>query len=58
MTTYFVRYRFRRDPPGQWRRSGAFEDRADAQACADALAAGEPEIEAAVVGVDDDLACS
>jgi hypothetical protein len=47
-----------RDPPGQWRRNGAFEDRADAQAHADALAAGDPEVEAAVVGVDDDVACS
>jgi hypothetical protein len=59
VTTFYVRYRYRGDPPGQWRRSGPFEDRSNAQARADALAAGESGVEiAVVVGIEDEPACS
>jgi hypothetical protein len=54
-----VRYRYRGDPPGQWRRSETFGDHPAAQAHADALLAREADVEAAVVvPLDDDLACS
>jgi hypothetical protein len=57
--TYYVRYRYRGDPPGQWRRSESYDDRPAAQACADALSAGESDLEAAVVvGIDEEPACS
>lgn len=59
VTVYYVRYRYRGDPPGQWHRSEPFEDRTAAQAHADALAGREPAPEVrVVVAIDDDLACS
>jgi hypothetical protein len=59
VTTFYVRYRNRGDPPGQWRRSGPFADRSAAQAWADAWAAGESGVEIpVVVGIEDEPACS
>jgi len=59
VTIYYVRYRYRGDPPGQWRRSAPFDGRPAAQAHAEELEGREPDLEAAVVeGIDDDLACS
>ena len=56
---FIVKHRDRTDPPGQWTRSGPFEDRQAAEAFVARLAREHPELEDTRIEVEDErLACS
>ena len=56
---FIVKHRDRTDPPGQWTRSGPFEDRQAAEAFVAQLARERPELEETRIEAEDErLFCS
>ncbi|MCU0937484.1 MAG: hypothetical protein MUF66_15915 [Gammaproteobacteria bacterium] len=56
---FVVKFRDRTDPPGQWTRSGPFDDRTAAEAFVAQLTRERPDLEEARVEAEDErLACS
>jgi hypothetical protein len=51
---FIVKHRDRTDPPGQWIRSGPFEDREAAEASIARLAREHPELEETRIEVEDE----